>query len=216
MSSKPLAYGITPPQELLALAASMRRVIENMMVIDTSHDDLEQARATLDEIAQRLEGLGRRGKKARMQAHVEPGPEDLRPYFAGNARHWHYNPIFPPTQVERTESGLRAKLTLGLPHEGPPGCAHGGIVALLLDQILGQANFEHGVPAMTGTLTIRYRRPTPLFEELTIEADGPESADGKKCLSRGRILCHGKVTAEAQGLFVLPEGIELPLMHREG
>lgn len=215
MSATPLEYGIKPQQDLLDLAASMRRIIEHMMVIDTSHDDLAAARAELDAIAQRLDGLGRRGKRARMQAHIEPGLEDLRPYFAGNARHWHYNPIFPPTHVERTATGLRAKLTLGLPHEGPPGCAHGGIIALLLDQILGQANFEHGVPAMTGTLTIRYRRPTPLFEELTIEADGPQSADGKRCQSKGRILCHGKVTAEAQGIFVLPEGIDLPLMHRE-
>ena len=47
-------------------------------------------------------------------------------------------------------------------YEGPPGLVHGGVVALLLDQILGGAADHAGVPGMTGTLTVRYRKGTRL------------------------------------------------------
>lgn len=206
MAAKPLEYGLTPPDQLIELADSMRAVIEKMMVIDREHPHLREARATLDDIAARLDGLGRRGFHARMMPEVDPGEEDLRPYFAGNARRWHYNPIHPPMELEPKAGGLRARVRLGLAYEGPPGCVHGGLIAMLLDQVLGQSNFENGVAGMTGTLTVRYRRPTPLLRELIVEADAPELADNRKCVTRGRILCDGEVTAEAQALFVLPSG----------
>ena len=50
-------------------------------------------------------------------------------------------------------------------------CVHGGVIAELFDEVLGAANIvaDHG--AMTGTLTVRYRKPTPLLADL--DARGP-------------------------------------------
>ena len=39
---------------------------------------------------------------------------------------------------------------------------HGGVAALILDQVLGEAAGAGGKPGMTGTLTLRYRQGTPL------------------------------------------------------
>ena len=210
-------YGMKPPQDLFTLADSVRTIMERMMVIDQSHPELRQAEEALKEIAQRLDALGRTGLQARMHPGIEPGPNDMRPYYAGNARRWHYNPMFPPMQVEREHGVLRATVTLGLAYEGPPGCVHGGLIAMLLDQVLGQANIESGIAAMTGTLSVRYRKPTPLLKELVIEAGPPEVVDGRKCITKGRIRDGDTVTAEGQGLVVIPnfQGKEgLPMMYR--
>jgi len=51
--------------------------------------------------------------------------------------------------------------------EGPPGTAHGGIVAAYLDEILAGAVVSHtGRMHITGELTVRYVRPTPLERPL--------------------------------------------------
>ncbi|MBI4628876.1 MAG: PaaI family thioesterase [Candidatus Rokubacteria bacterium] len=51
--------------------------------------------------------------------------------------------------------------------EGPPGTAHGGIVAAYLDEVLAGAALNHtGRIHITGELTVRYLRPTPIERPL--------------------------------------------------
>jgi acyl-coenzyme A thioesterase PaaI-like protein len=51
--------------------------------------------------------------------------------------------------------------------EGPPGAAHGGIVAAYLDEVLAGAALDHGGRLyVTGELTIRYVKPTPVERPL--------------------------------------------------
>ena len=58
----------------------------------------------------------------------------------------------------------------GSAYEGPPGHVHGGFVAAAFDEVLGYVQSLGGRPGMTGTLTVRYRSPTPLYTELRFEA----------------------------------------------
>ena len=76
---------------------------------------------------------------------------------------------------------------------------------MLLDQLLGQANLGHGLPAMTSSLAVKYRRPTPLLTELSLEVHAPELVEGRKHVTRGCIRAAGEITAEADGLFVTPD-----------
>jgi hypothetical protein len=201
-----LTYGLRPPDQLFELAASMRAAIERMMVIDAPHDHLRRACAAVDEIAERLAVIGRKGLGVRMHPDTEPGTEDLRPYYAGDATRWHYNPLFPPVRLAFDAGGvLRGTVTLGLAYEGPPGCVHGGVVSMLLDQLLGQVNLGHGLPAMTGSLTVRYRRLTPLLTPLDVEAHPPEQVRGRRYRTWGCIRRGDEVTAEAEGVFILPD-----------
>jgi acyl-coenzyme A thioesterase PaaI-like protein len=92
-------------------------------------------------------------------------------------------------------------VTFGSAYEGPPGSLHGGFVAATFDEVLGFVQSLGGNPGMTGTLTIRYRRPTPLHTELIIEGELVRIR-GRKIFTEGRILADGVVTAEAEGLFI--------------
>lgn len=53
---------------------------------------------------------------------------------------------------------------------GPPGHAHGGIIATLLDEAMSKANRARGVVAMTRQLSVEYLRPVPLGARLTLTA----------------------------------------------
>jgi acyl-coenzyme A thioesterase PaaI-like protein len=123
----------------------------------------------------------------------------------GNAVMGLRNPIAPPVPIHSVEPGrAAADFHLGAAYEGPPGLAHGGVVSLVLDQLLGHVVSSGGKPGMTGSLTVRYHRGTPLGD-LSMEG-WIERTEGIKTWARGHILApDGEVTAEAEGLFILPK-----------
>ncbi len=78
---------------------------------------------------------------------------------------------------------------------------HGGFVAAAFDEVLGFVQSTTGQPGMTGTLTIRYRRPTPLDTDLRFEAT-VQRVDGRKIFAEGRLYAGDVLTAEAEGIFI--------------
>lgn len=112
------------------------------------------------------------------------------------------NAIAPPLAMYGNPDGsVSGTVTLGLPYQGPPGYVHGGISALLLDHAFGMANHWARKAGMTGTLTLRYRRPVPLFEPLEVWAKNTGGA-GRKLFVEGRISAAGQVCIEADAIFV--------------
>jgi acyl-coenzyme A thioesterase PaaI-like protein len=78
---------------------------------------------------------------------------------------------------------------------------HGGVIAEVFDEVLGAANMVAGNPAMTGTLTVRYRKPTPLRTDLRIEARCL-GRDGRKIRTWAAMYHEDLMTAEAEGIFI--------------
>lgn len=120
----------------------------------------------------------------------------------GNAVNGIRNPIAPPVLIQHDGELSWSEIELGAAYEGPAGLVHGGILAAILDQMLGSAAEHSGHPGMTGTLTIRYRRGTPLGK-IRAEA-GLDRVEGVKSIASGRILTSEGVTVEAEGVFILP------------
>lgn len=121
----------------------------------------------------------------------------------GNAVIGMRNPIAIPLDLQTDEdSRVWADFHAGAAYEGPPGLVHGGVSALLLDQVLGTAAAAAGSPGMTGTLSMRYRRGTPLGD-LHIEAK-LDRTEGIKSYVKGHIADADGVTVEAEGVFILP------------
>lgn len=117
------------------------------------------------------------------------------------------NPFAPPLRVEIVEGRAVGRCILGPVHEGPPGYAHGGVSALLLDQILGHAHAARGRPGMTVRLSLRYRRPVPLREPLVLTGEVGEDEGGRWTRSTATIATETApetVVVRAEGSFVIP------------
>ncbi|MFQ5827856.1 MAG: PaaI family thioesterase [Candidatus Methylomirabilia bacterium] len=63
----------------------------------------------------------------------------------------------------KTDQGVLSPIIIPKRFEGPPGVAHGGIVAGYLDEVLAGAAVRRGGRAcFTGELTVRYVKPVPV------------------------------------------------------
>ncbi|MGN0099470.1 MAG: PaaI family thioesterase [Dietzia sp.] len=112
------------------------------------------------------------------------------------------NPLAPPVQFYGCDDGsVRAEVTLGPVYQGPPGCVHGGISALIIDHMMGFANHWGGRFGMTAHYEIDYRSPTPLLQPLTFRAWVQES-EGRKTWTHATIHAGDRLCVEARGLFL--------------
>ncbi len=114
------------------------------------------------------------------------------------------NAIAPPMVIHHEQDGrCWSEFTLSGAYEGPPGWVHGGICALVLDHLLGEAASDGLTqPKFTGTISLRYLRGTPLGP-LRAEAL-VERSEGVKTFARGYLLDAQGPTVEAEGVFIQP------------
>ena len=159
-----------------------------------SHD----AAAALKEVADGLERVADPGRRLRAQPDPVGHPQE---FFPTSPVIGFANPVAPPVVVEAVDGELRGTATFDYQYEGPPTCVHGGVIAMVFDEMLGAANIMAGSPGMTGTLTIKYRKPTPLRTPLRLEARFMER-DGRKIRTFGAMYNGDTLTAEAEGIFI--------------
>jgi len=85
--------------------------------------------------------------------------------------------------------------------QGPPGHAHGGASAAVIDEAMGAVVWQSGLQVLLANLNLNYRLPVPLHTPLRAEA-WLERVEGRKAYARGQILVGDRVAVEATGLFV--------------
>jgi acyl-coenzyme A thioesterase PaaI-like protein len=96
------------------------------------------------------------------------------------------NGFAPPVRFRREGDAVVGETTLGLRHEGPPAHCHGGVSALLMDQLLGSTAFLAGRWGMTAHLGLDYRGAVPLQTPLVLTARVVE-ASGRKTVVAGTL-----------------------------
>ena len=107
-----------------------------------------------------------------------------------------------------------ARFRLTRRYTGPPGHAHGGIVATLLDEAMGKVNKLHGVVALTRSMEVEYLRPVPLHQPLTVESHSVR-VRGRRHLYAASILDakgKGEVLARGRGTFIAVDPARLQRM----
>lgn len=200
-----------PAMERLAdvgrgLTASVRDLIDAVLRSEVDPDELDAVRGEVEALTKRL------------QVNQIPGSFGERHgYNEGSIRAWGNaviglrNAIAPPVVNETLADGtVVGRATLGAAYEGPPGMAHGGVIALVLDQVLGEAAHVAGRPGFTAYLTVTYKLMTKLGPiRIEAKAEAPEPGAENKTIVRGTlhtIADDGTETlcAEAEGLFILP------------
>jgi acyl-coenzyme A thioesterase PaaI-like protein len=184
----------------LRLAASTRALIEAATLVAADADD-----ATLDRASEAVEAAAATLVDSGA-AVLDPRHRDARTYasflphsmLVGRA-----HPLSPAAEYSFADGVLDVRVRFGAAYEGPPGYVHGGVVALAFDELFGMCNVCNGQGGLTGRLTVRYRRPTPLQRELRLTA-WQDHHEGRRMRVRGTIHAGEVLTAEAEGLFVTP------------
>lgn len=87
--------------------------------------------------------------------------------------------------------------------EGPPGHAHGGSQAALLDEGMGAAAWLSGFPVLAAKIEINFRSPLPIGTVLTLWSSITR-VEGRKVYTTGRLEADdGKIISEGVGLFII-------------
>jgi uncharacterized protein (TIGR00369 family) len=87
-------------------------------------------------------------------------------------------------------------------YTGPPGHAHGGIIATILDEAMGKINKLRNVVALTSQITVDYLKPVPLNKPLRVESREVR-VRGRRHVNMAEILNpKNEVLARSRGLFI--------------
>lgn len=189
------------------LAATVRDLIDATIRTEVDDEQIRDVQRILADAAQTL-----RSKQMDGPYGVRYTP-DMQGMPWGNAVIGLRNAIAPPLHTVRHDDGsVTAEFTLGAAYEGPGRHVHGGVCAMVLDHVLGEAASADDVPCYTGTISVRYLRPTPLGP-LNCSAVIVER-DGRKKIVRGVLADADGETATAEGIFIVPKGWEGSMPHK--
>jgi acyl-coenzyme A thioesterase PaaI-like protein len=100
---------------------------------------------------------------------------------------------------------LHARIWFGPETEGPPGHAHGGSVAAVMDEALGLAAWAAGYSIVVGNLNVSFRNMLPIQKVVTLESR-VISAEGRKVMVHGRLFYENTLYAEGECLCITIRG----------
>jgi hypothetical protein len=186
-------FGVEPLHESRTVASLLRRVAGLVLSLEAPHP-------VLDRLVQAL-----RAAEKDLAVLVPPHPaprvgaaasSDGRAYIDHSRDVGAFNPCFPEYEIR--VDGDRASGTVEFPvvYEGPPGIVHGGFLAVFFDSVIQHHNCDVGLAGKTTSLTVHYRRPTPLVTELAFEVE--RSVDERRIRSTARLTAGGVVLCEAE------------------
>jgi len=113
------------------------------------------------------------------------------------------SPVRPDVHLRFADGEVIGTATFTKRFIGPPGFAHGGISAMLADQIVALTPMAVGVRAITKSLELRYLRPLPLHEAVELWGVCEPVGDGYR--ARFAIRARGKVAIEGTATLVTYE-----------
>lgn len=198
-------FGVEPLAQTAEAAELLRRVSGLLLAMEGDDDAVAGLIADL------------RRTEAALADRVPLGPEPrVGPAVDGDGRAYldhardigAYNPAFP--EYELAVDGQRASGTVTFPvvFEGPPAIVHGGFLAVFFDCVVQHHNCDVGVAGKTTSLSLRFKRPTPIDTALTFTIDR-RAEDGRirstaLLLHGDRLLCEAEVDAIAGDRANLP------------
>lgn len=194
-------FGEAPLPQTVAAAGAIRRLTGLLL-------SLEQSHPTVDAM---LEQFGHWERELAAAAPPDSAPR-IGPDPAGRPRRRVYldhafdigafNPCFPEYRFDRlateTASG---RVTFPVVFEGPPGLVSGGFLGVFFDLVTQHQSCAVALSGKTRSLTVTYRRPTPILTELTFDIVRSEVERNVistvRLMRDGEVLCIGEVTTVA-------------------
>ena len=111
------------------------------------------------------------------------------------------HPCSPELRWQEASNRITGTVKFSQAFEGPPGHVHGGWVAGVLDHLMGMTHVRTGHPGMTGGLSVRYLKPTPLNQVIEVSAQATE-LDDKRTEVKAEMRFGETTTATAEAVFV--------------
>ena len=105
-------------------------------------------------------------------------------------------------ELERSGEGVEGRFFVKQDHQGPPGYAHGGVMAAALDDAMALLVFERGTFAVTGRLEVDLLAPAPVGAFVQVSARLEEEGERTLELSAEATGEDGRRLAAARGTFV--------------
>jgi acyl-coenzyme A thioesterase PaaI-like protein len=130
---------------------------------------------------------------------LDPKPEN-NCFGCGGGNDWGMKLAFELLVDERK---TRGRFILGARYGGGAGFGHGGIIAVLLDEAMGKISKLTEERAVTAELSVEYKKPVPLNEEILVEG-WQEGEKGRNRFRVGEIRdANGNLLARGTGRFVV-------------
>jgi hypothetical protein len=193
------SYGERPLSQTVAAAGALRRLTGLLLSLEHDHPAVD---GMLEKFADWEQELA-----SAVPADPTPriGPESTesqRVYLDHAFDVGAYNPSFPEYTFDRLDADTASgRVTFPVVFEGPPGLVNGGFLAVFFDCVTQHQSCASGRTGKTRSLTVTFRRPTPILTELGFDVTRSES-DGRvtsiaRLLLDGEVLCTGEFSTAA-------------------
>jgi acyl-coenzyme A thioesterase PaaI-like protein len=200
----PAAADVSPAA--FELVARTRELIEAIVMTDVAEAD-RAAAADLIAAATDIVQKQRRDSALYLVRHPDGRVESLLQAGSGRLNpaappvEWVVRPTEPPPGSQPVPVTVTARCVFGAAHAGSPGRAYGGVLALVLDEVIGVSVRAAGASGMTVSLTVNLRGAAPLGVPVDITAR-LTGTEGRKAFASGEIRAGDSLVAEATGIYV--------------
>jgi hypothetical protein len=199
-------FGVEPLPQATRAAAVLRRVSGLVNALEQEDDAVERLVSDLERAETALLAAAPQSAAPRVGTAADG---DGRVYVDHAFDIGSHNPCFPEYDlVVEDPTRAHGAVTFPVAYEGPPGVVHGGFLAVFFDCVVQHHNCEVGLAGKTTSLTVEYRRPTPLLAPLQFALE--RSVQGDRIHSEGTlssaelVLCVARVEAIAGDRANLP------------
>lgn len=194
-----IRFGERPLPQTMAAAPVIRRLTELLLSLEHPHPTVDAMLARCAEWERELAEAAPADPTPRVGAADD---DSQRVYLDHAFDIGAFNPCFPEYTFDHLDAETAAgRVTFPLVYEGPPGLVHGGFLGVFFDAVIQQQSCAVGLAGKTRSLSVTYRRPTPIQVELRFEIirsvreAGIEST--ARLMSDGEMLCKAVVQTVA-------------------
>ncbi|HXL61777.1 MAG TPA: hypothetical protein VN959_14100 [Mycobacterium sp.] len=186
-------YGEQPLAQTVAAAGALRRLTGLLLSLEYEHPTVDAMLAQSADWERELAAAVPPDPTPRIGA----GGEDQRVYLDHASDAGAYNPCFPEYTFDHLDDETAyGRVTFPVVYEGPPGLVNGGFLAVFFDCITQHQSCAAGRTGKTHSLTVTFRRPTPILTELRFDV-ARAAAEGRvtstaRLLLGDEVLCIGE------------------------
>ncbi len=199
---------------LAGAAASIRQLISHIRKTKAPAELLQDVEREVKDLAARLAPYDHPGPYAQRRLVLREGLDHDRDiddpieYFPYSPIIGPLNPIAPPIDFKLVGREMRAVHSFDAQYTGPPNAVHGGVIALVFDELLGSIGAILDVGGFTGTLRVVYRSLTPLGQPIRMRSH-IDREEGVKIFIKGEMRvgegADERLCSEAEGIFIRPK-----------